>query len=66
VAKMLKSTPDSLLKLIIILSSDSSDIAKKFSFSIFTGLSFVGRISTSHLLVYCADRASANSSQLGL
>ena len=33
---------------------------------IFTGLSFVGGISTSYLQVDCGDRASANSSELGL
>jgi hypothetical protein len=49
-------------KLMIIFSSDSSDISKSFSFSssILTGLSFVGSTSTPHLLVDCADRASTN------
>jgi hypothetical protein len=63
---------DNLFRLIIIFSSDSSDISKSlslsfsFSSSIFTGRSFVGSTFTSHLLVDCAERASTNSFEVGL
>jgi hypothetical protein len=47
-------------------SVSSKSLSLSFSSSIFTGRSFVGSTFTSHLLVDCAERASANFVEVGL